>query len=130
MDSAGVNHLISGVLIAVGLIHLAPALGVLGPERLRQLYEVSVHDPDMLLLMRHRAVLFGILGAVLTLAAWHRELQPLALLAGILSTGSFILLAGGEAYNAAIRRVILIDWLALGGLLAASLLWLWRRYGM
>ncbi len=119
---------ISGILLLVGLIHLIPFVGVLGPERLHNLYKIDLGDPNLILLMRHRAVLFALVGGVLVLAAWRSEWQGLALTIGMVSTASFIVLAGAEAYNSAIRRVILIDWVALGGLIIAAALWAWRRY--
>lgn len=124
------NLIITMVLIAVGLIHLLPAVGMLGPERLRNLYAIELANDELILLMRHRAVLFGLLGCALLGAASRPDWQGWALAAAVISTASFILLAGNEAYNAAVRRVILVDWMALGALGVASSLWLWRRYLM
>lgn len=128
MGDYTVNIVIAGILLLVGLIHIIPFVGVLGPERLHNLYKIDLGDPNLILLMRHRAVLFALAGGVLVLAAWRSEWQGLALIAGIVSTASFIALAGAEAYNSAIRRVILIDWVALVGLIVGAALWAWRRY--
>jgi hypothetical protein len=67
-----------------------------------------------LILMRHRAVLFGLLGLFLAWAAFKPSLQPLAFVAGLVSVVSFLAMAwsvGG--YNAAIGRVFVADVVAL-----------------
>lgn len=108
------RHLVLVTLIAVGLIHLLPLSGVLGPERLATLYGVSTADPSLLILLRHRAVLFGLLGAFMVFAAFRRPLWNLALAAAFVSLTSFIALAwsvGG--YNAHLARVVAVDLAAL-----------------
>jgi hypothetical protein len=115
--------IISGLLAIAGIIHLLPLGGVLGAERLATLYGLSFQEPNLLLLMRSRAVLFGLLGAFLLFAAWRPALQPVALFGGLASVLSFLLLAwSGPGYNEALRRVVIADWLALGCLLVAALL--------
>lgn len=115
--------IISGLLVIAGIIHLLPLSGVLGAERLATLYGLSFQEPNLLLLMRSRAVLFGLLGAFLLYAAWRPALQPVALFGGLASVLSFLLLAwSGPGYNEALRRVMIADWLAFGCLLVAALL--------
>ncbi len=52
-----------GGLLLAGIISLLPLPGALGGERLRALYRVGAGDADLLLLLQHRAVLFGLLAA-------------------------------------------------------------------
>lgn len=117
------NKLTAALLILSGLIHLLPLSGVLGAERLRALYDLPLTDPNLLILMQHRAVLFGLLGLFLILAAWRPALRSLALAGGLISVLSFILIAWlvGD-YNAAIQRVVIADVVALIALLIASAL--------
>lgn len=112
------RHLVSAVLLAVGVIHLLPLSGALGNARLGMLYGISVEGADLEILLRHRAVLFGILGLFLVAAAFRPALQPIALAAGIVSVASFLWLAwavGG--YHAKLARVVTVDIIALAGLL-------------
>ena len=67
-EPKAMHYLISAMLAAVGIIHLLPLSGVLGAERLAVLYGMSFNEPNLAILMRHRAVLFGMLGAFLWLA--------------------------------------------------------------
>lgn len=118
--------LVSTMLVAVGIIHLLPLSGVLGGARLGALYGVPIDDPNLAILMRHRAVLFGLLGAFLIYAAFRPSLQLMALLAGSISVGSFIYLAwsvGG--YNPQLATVFKADLVALACLLIGAAAW-WR----
>ena len=120
--------LISLMLIVAGIIHLLPLSGVFGGARLDALYGVTVDDANLQILMRHRAVLFGLLGALLVTAAFRRSLQPIALVAGFVSLVAFLWLAwdvGG--YNASIARVVVADWIALACVLVASAALAWQR---
>ena len=115
---------ITVLLIVVGIIHLLPLGGVLGAERLAALYGLSFEEPNLAILMRHRAILFGILGLFFVYAAFQPALQPLAFVAGFISVISFLGIAwsvGG--YTEAIRKVILADLLAAACLLAAVILY-------
>jgi hypothetical protein len=111
---------ISAMLIVAALIHLLPVTGVLGPDRLASLYGITFDEPNLTILMRHRAMLFGLLGLFLLYAAFRPELQALAFFAGSVSVISFLWLAwsvGG--YNALVTRVVIADVVALVCLLFA-----------
>jgi hypothetical protein len=112
------RYLVSAMLAVVAVIHLLPSSGMLGSERLTALYGLSFSEPDLVILMRHRAVLFGVLGLLLLFAAFQPSLQTLAFLAGFASVVSFLWLAwsvGG--YNAQLARVFGADIVALACLL-------------
>jgi hypothetical protein len=109
-----VRYLVSAMLVVVGIIHLLPLSGVLGSERVAALYGLSMGDPNLAILMRHRAVLFGLLGAFFLVAAFAVPLQTAAFIAGFVSVVSFLWLAwsvGG--YNAQVARVLTADIIAL-----------------
>ena len=107
------KYLVPASLIVVGVIHLIPLSGALGVGRLNSLYGISITDPGLSILMRHRAVLFGLLGLFCIYAAVKPPLQFIALTAGTVSVGSFLYLAfvtGG--YNEELRRVFVADLVA------------------
>ena len=126
------RHLVSAMLLVAAVIHLLPLPGVLGAERLAALYGFAVGDPNLEILMRHRAVLFGLLGAFLAVAAFRPELQVAALIAGFVSTLAFVGLAWSTGgYNAAIARVVTVDLVALACLVVgAGARWRLRRRGL
>lgn len=108
-----------GFLIA-GLIHLAPVTGILGAARLEALYGIRIENPDLVMLMQHRAVLFGLLGVLLITAAFLPALRAVAVIAGLVSIVSFLALAAMmDERSPAIMRIVYADWIALAALLPA-----------
>ena len=102
------------MLSVVAIIHLLPLSGALGPHQLQSLYGLSFADPTLCILMRHRATLFGLLGAFLLFAAFRPELQTLAFIGGFVSVLSFLFLAlKTGAHNVELRRVFTADIVAL-----------------
>jgi hypothetical protein len=123
------RYLVSGSLILAGIIHLLPLAGVLGHERLAALYGIDATDPNLSILLRHRAVLFGLLGAFLVVAAFRPGWQATAFVAALVSVVTFLLLAWSTGgYNALIGRVVAADLVALVALLAGAIAW-WRTAG-
>ena len=121
------NRITIACLTLAGIIHLFPLPGVLGAGQLTRLYGVSVDDPNLGILLGHRAVLFGLLGALLIAAAFRPDLRAVALIAGLVSTVSFLVIAWGVGgYNAQVARVVVADLLAVVLLLVAAGIE-WRR---
>ncbi|MGB5349706.1 MAG: hypothetical protein WBN10_08905 [Polyangiales bacterium] len=111
------------LICIVSLINLAPTVGAVSSKRLQALYGIAFEDPNLVVLMRHRAILLGIVGALLGVAAFVVPLRPTAYAAGFTSMLSFVLIAwltGG--YNDALRRVVSADLVASAALLAAALI--------
>lgn len=107
------KYLVSLSLIVVGVIHLLPLSGAIGVEQLNALYGIGITDPDLAILMRHRAVLFGLLGLFCVYAAVRPPLQLIALTAGAVSVGAFLYLAWATGgYNVALKRVFVVDLVA------------------
>lgn len=108
------RHLLSSMLIIVGIIHLLPLAGVLGNQRLAALYGLSINEPNLAILMRHRSVLFGILGVFFVFAAFQPPFQTVAFIAGFVSVVSFLWLAFSvDGYNLQVSRVVMADKIAL-----------------
>jgi hypothetical protein len=123
------RYLWTFLVLVAAAINLAPALGAVAPERMTALYGVNLEDPNLQVLMRHRAVLFGIVGGLLLVAAFHPPLRAVGYAVGFTSMVSFLLigwLVGG--YSAEIRRVILVDVVGIAALAGAALVHLlWLR---
>ncbi len=120
------KSLSKALFLLVAVVNLIPVSGFLSADHLSRLYGLTFDDPNLEILMRHRAVLFGIVGVLLVLAAFKPQLQQLAVAFGLISMLSFVLVAllVGD-YNPHLARVVLVDVgasVALVGAAAAS----WR----
>ena len=117
--------LTSAMLTIVAVIHMLPVTGVAGNVRLAALYGLTPGNPNTEILLRHRAVLFGLLGAFLLHAAFRQSRQPLALAAGFISVVSFLWLAHSVgACNSNLARVFAADIVALACLAVGSVSYL------
>ncbi len=121
------NKLTTVLLLIAGVILFLPVTGILGAARLSSLYGLAFDEPNLLILMRHRAVLFGLIGGFICAAAFRPAWQPLAFTAGAVNIVSFLWLAWSVShYNTALHRVVIADWIALACLLAAAALHYWQ----
>ena len=104
------------LFLIVSAVNLAPVGGVLSVDYMERLYGVALDDPNLVILMRHRAVLFGIVGSLLVVAAFRPSARPLGVAVGMISMLSFVLVVFlvGD-YNAKLQNAAIID-------LAASVL--------
>ena len=119
-----VENLITGLILVVAAIHLVPITGFFGAKRLSALYGIEVDSSDLEILMRHRAVLFGILGTFFAYAAFVPALQPIAFVAAAASLSTFFYLAVAVGnYGPPIRKIVLGDVVAVICLAAAVLLY-------
>lgn len=115
-------YVVSASLLVAAVIHLIPLQGVLNSGRLVSMYGALPFDePNLAILMRHRAVLFGLLGLFLVYAAFQPAVQTLAFIAGFVSVISYLWLVrtvGG--HNAQLARVYVADVIALIALAAGA----------
>lgn len=122
------NWFLAIALVIAGLIHLIPGVGVLSADRLAALYGTRLESPDLILLMRHRAVLFALVGALLLAAAFVPHLRPAAIAIGMVSMlGFLVLFALSGDVGPEVRRVFWVDVGAAVLLGLASVTHYWPR---
>ncbi|MEZ5465569.1 MAG: hypothetical protein R3F22_10180 [Lysobacteraceae bacterium] len=113
------KHVISALFIITGLINFAPITGVLSADILASAYGIATPEGDLLILLRHRALLFGIVGGLLLVAAFRRPLRPVATIAGMISMIGFIaLVLMDSGHGDRLQRIMLID---VGAVIALAL---------
>lgn len=111
----------TALLLLSALIHVLPLSGVLSADRLEALYGVPIADPNVVLAMRHRAVLFGLLGALLVVAALEPSLRPTAIAGALVSDLAFLVLAlVTDGTNDKMRRVFIADVVSIGCLVLVA----------
>jgi hypothetical protein len=123
-----IERIITALLLVIAAIHLLPVVGVAGGDRLTALYAIDTSDRNLAILMRHRAVLFALLGSFLAVAAFRPALQPMAFIAAFVSVSTFLLFAltTGD-YSPAIRKVVIADVIAGVCLAVAVALFVGKR---
>ncbi len=110
-------------LVIVGLINLAPVLGILSAQKLESAYSVTLVGNDLEILMRHRALLFGILGTFILYAAFVPQYQLAAMImAGVSMVGYAALTLAVGGYNEALGKVLMVDVVGILFLAAAVVL--------
>ena len=114
--------LTTSLFFAVAAINLLPGIGVLSASRLEALYGVPMAEANLIILMRHRAVMLAIVGLLLAYAALRPPLRPIAVAAGLVSMLSFVAIAYLGEPNALLRRVAVVDIVGSVLLVAAAVL--------
>lgn len=110
-------------LLAVGGIHVLPAVVAVLPDRMATAYGVRVDGADLALLLRHRAVLLGLVGAAAIAAALLPALRGAVVVGGLISVTSFVLLAAvTDGTGVETARVARIDVTAACVLVAVGVL--------
>jgi hypothetical protein len=113
----------TALFLLVAAVNLLPGAGVLSSARLEALYGVPIRDPNLEILLRHRAVLLAIVGGLVAAAAFHPPLRAAAVAAGLVSMLSFVAIAFSVgSHSAALRRVALVD--AAASLVLVAAAWL------
>lgn len=112
---------IDALLILSALIHLLPVIGVLSPRHLESLYGVEVANPDLAILLRHRAVLFGVLGGLLVWGVVEHGDRDVAVAAVLVSDVAYAALCFRHRdHNQHLRRVLRADLLSIAALVVAA----------
>ena len=109
-------------LASAGVVNLLPILGLFGTKQLEKLYGIPFGETNLLILMRHRAVQFGLTGTfMITAALWRPQWQVPAVATGLTSMLSFAALAfsSSKGFNEKIRRVVVVDLVASSALIIA-----------
>ncbi len=125
-----VERAISGLLLVVAVIHLLPITGFFGVDRLASLYGIEITDRNLEILMRHRAILFGTLGAFIAYAAFKPALQPMAFIAAFASLVSFFYLSLSVGdFSDSIRKIVVADVVASVCLVGSIVLYFVKNDG-
>lgn len=114
-------------LVVVGLINIVPVMGVISAQKVESAYSITLAGNDLEILLRHRALLFGILGAYILYSAFSPFHQSAAMMmAGVSMVGFAVLVLATGGYNGAIGKVLFVDILGILFLIAATVL----KYGV
>lgn len=113
------------ILFLTGFVNLLPALLVFMPQRMEQAYGITLPDSNYALLLRHRAVLFGIVGGLMLFSSISRQYYSLACTVGLVSMVSFMILyyiIGPNQIHIALKKIMWTDVVASVVLIIAWIL--------
>jgi hypothetical protein len=118
--------MIEAALLIAAIVQLIPLVGLTGVSGLRRLYGFEIHEPQLVLLLRHRAVLLALVGLILLAAIAVPAWRAPAIAIGLISKLSFLLLiAVSPKPNALIARVAKVDAVTSLLLVVAAVLMQW-----
>ena len=104
------DKIASIVLFIVGIINILPVIVFFDSSKTAKLYGIPIEGESLIVLMRHRGVLLGLVGLTLIFAVFKPEFRIFAIAIALISKLTFIFLTfTASNYTAEIRQVALID---------------------
>lgn len=121
------NHVVTICLVIVGLINILPLVGVLSADKMMTAYDIELASNELIILMRHRALMFGLLGGFILVSAFNPNLQVSAMVMAFISMAGFVILTFLDGpHNTSISKIVLVDVVGLVILSIAVVFKYWR----
>jgi hypothetical protein len=113
-------------LFISGIINILPSLLAFLPDKISKSYGIEIPNANYELLLRHRAILFGIIGGLMIYSAIVKKYYELSTIAGLVSMTSFIILYFiiGKDISQELKKVMFIDLVATAILCIGFILFL------
>lgn len=110
-------------LLVVGLINFLPVVGVLSAQKLESTYGISLTSNELIVLMRHRALLFGLLGGFILYSVFNPTFQVAAMIMAAISMVGFVLIMYSAAsVNAELKKILIADYIGIAFLAIAMII--------
>jgi hypothetical protein len=116
------GRIVSVLLLLVGILNLTPAIVFLDPSRTTSLYGIQIANDDLGIIVRHRAILLGLLGAAMIYAAFRKTFVVPAITAAFVGKLAFLFLIWTTANTIELDRVAIFDIAAIIALTVALVL--------
>lgn len=104
------NKIYLTLLFVVGVINFLPIIGMLSLGKINQAYGLNVTDNNLEILLRHRALLFGLIGGFIIYSVFKPQHQMAAITLAAISMFGYLYFfwsVGGS--NSALLNVAKID---------------------
>ena len=123
------DKIASIILFIVGIINILPIIVFFDPAKTVKLCGVPIEGESLIILMRHRGVLLGLVGSILIYAAFKSEFRLFAITLALISKLAFIFLTfTASNYTNEVRQVAFIDVGAIFLLLAVLVIHFYAEY--
>jgi len=112
-------------LFIAGVINFVPSILAFVPNKISESYGIEIPNSNYELLLRHRAILFGIIGGIMIYSAIAKKNYSMSVFIGMISMISFVILmnlVNGEI-NPELTKVMMIDLVGIIILLVGFLLY-------
>jgi hypothetical protein len=98
-------------LFVAGAINIIPSLLAFHPKKIAKSYGIEIPNSNYELLLRHRAILFGIIGGLMIYSALVKKHYELSTITGLVSMTSYIILYFiiGKDINQELKKVMIFD---------------------
>ena len=117
------NEAIQVLLFIVGIINFLPVMGVLSADKLSRAYQIELAGSDLIILLRHRALLFGVVGGFIIYSVFVPVYQAASMvMAAITMVGYLYIVWSVGGYNKAIFKVAMVVVVGIICLVLAALL--------
>jgi hypothetical protein len=117
------DKIVSIIFFIVGIINLFPVVVFFSSAQTVKLYGTQIEGDSLIVLMRHRGILLGLIGLALIFAAVKPDVRIPVLIAAFISKIAFIyLVTTSVTFTPEIKQVAIIDVIAIVLLIVASVL--------
>lgn len=98
-------------LFIAAVINLLPSVLAFLPDKISKSYGIEIPNENFELLLRHRAILFGIIGGLMIYSAVAKKHYEVSTVIGLISMVSFIVLFFliGKDINSELKKVMTVD---------------------
>jgi len=104
------NKIYLVLLFLVGVINFLPIIGILSLEKINQSYGLNVADENIAILLRHRALLFGLIGGFTIYSVFNSQYQiPAMVLAGVSMLGFLYFFWSIGDSNSSLLKIAMAD---------------------
>jgi hypothetical protein len=118
-----IRWIVAGLLLVVGILNVFPAILFFSPVSSTDLYGIELATADLAIVMRHRAIMLGLLGAAFIYAAFRRDVVVPVIVAGLVGKAAFLFLVyTTDGVGPELGRVAMFDVVAVIALIGALVL--------
>ena len=98
------------LLVMIGVLTASPIMTAFNPNGITALYGVALENDAALLLVRHRQILLGLLGATLVCGAFWGSLRMMAITINVLSKSAFLVFSlTTSTLTPGLQRIVYFD---------------------
>ena len=84
------NRIYLTMLFLVGVINFLPIVGIFSIDKINQTYGLAINDNNLAILLRHRALLLGLIGGFVIYSVFNPQYQIAAIVLAAISMLAYL----------------------------------------